>query len=254
MGWRAQVRTVDYFHCHYGQSLHGRNWSPNRGVYTGTFRSGPFSSWGCTAISSVPWRSLHVWLSSSPESPLGEQGKWASPPASLCFAPLAKGAEGRPAQSQLAASHMQAQQVRPKFLLSVLCGCTFSNAASGGSKCSWHKQTAPPSCSWHVVAKIQFEGIKGKHKPHSCWGSCLSWKKPEGMRGSTVLIYSYICAVKLQESSPLGKKKSSSRHLSTRFWKVSFHDWGVWKRGDVKGTEFTHVFSITWTLARWVGW
>lgn len=54
MDWRAQVRTVDYFHCHYGQSLHGRNWSPNRGVYTGTFRPGPFSSWGCTAISSVP--------------------------------------------------------------------------------------------------------------------------------------------------------------------------------------------------------
>lgn len=79
------------------------------------------------------------------QGPWGEE-KWASPPAILVPVPLAGGAEGRPAQKQLATSHMQTQQVGPDHLVSTLCGCTLPGAASGGSKCSWHKQTAPWSC------------------------------------------------------------------------------------------------------------
>lgn len=109
-------------------------------------------AWGTLAAgaptpSALCLRGLHAWLSSSPRSPL-ERGKRASPPASLRSAPWAGGAEGRPAQSQLAASHMQAQQDRPNFLVSIiLCGCAFPRAASGESQHSWHKQTAPRPCS-----------------------------------------------------------------------------------------------------------
>lgn len=154
---------VDCFQSHHEQSLHGRKspFSQRRSLHRNLQTPGT-PAVRAAAISSVPWRGLPAQLlSNSPPPPPGRsrESRPVHQPASIQL-PQPRVAAGRSPQSQLAASHLQAQRVRPHCLVSVLCGSMVSGTASGGSKCSWHKQPLSPALGY---CQNSAEEVKGKH-------------------------------------------------------------------------------------------
>lgn len=153
---------VECFQSHHEQSWHGRKspFSQRRSSHRNLQTPGT-PAVGAAAISSVPWRGLPAQLLSNPPTSSGRSRKSrpVHQPASIQL-PQARVAAGRSPQSQLATSHLQAQRVRPNCLVSLLCGSMVSGTASGGNKCSWHKQPLSPALGY---CQNSAEEVKGKH-------------------------------------------------------------------------------------------
>lgn len=244
--------------------MHRRSWSPIRRVRPGIFRRRTLLAVGTPLPSALcPGRGSMCSCQTGYQGP--PPGEKESGPAHQPFsvpAPVAGGTEGRPAQSQLATSPVQTQPVGLYHPVSILRGCTVPHAASGGSEHGWHKQTTPQFCSWHAVAKIQSEGVEGKHKPQFLPEKLFKLKETretEPLNCSNFLAH-LCCQTPAEIPRPLhfpGKRKKFFKKPVNSFMKNQLprqdsEKGGGW--GVLRTLDLATSFTITWIwLGGWTG-
>lgn len=178
------------------------------------------SLWPNTSAAEVPlchppWvlKSLCVRLPGSWAGFPKEQGKRASPPASLCLHSLGRGCRG---QASCSPSTCQRSQLGPNCLAPALPGgrCLQSSF--------WPEQRCPEtnkqplaSCSCCAAAKTSSEGIKGKEESRLLPEKLLKLKESEGTRPlkrSNLLRCSHC---QTAGEPPLQGQRRASRYLLT---------------------------------------